>query len=225
MASPSATQLLVLVAIRESATINQKTNTAIKHNKTCQGCRQTLCAETCADGWRRFVVVGLYLVWFPSAYPGLSCRCSERWKGTAFRNRRRTWPRTGFLCCCASLPGLECLHVICSGHVCLSVCVCVSVCLCVCVTESEILCVSECVCLRTRGCVSVCVCVWLCVCLCVWGSLRWGRMGYGHRIRRTLAQPVCTCHALSGCSVRLFRCRALSQPRVLKSPARPPQMG
>ena len=58
-----------------------------------------------------------------------------------------------------------------------------------------------------------------------WGSLRWGRMGYGHRIRRTLAQPVCTCHALSGCSVRLFRCRALSQPRVLKSPARPPQMG
>ena len=23
-------------------------------------------------------------------------------------------------------------------------------------------------------------------------------MGYGHRIRRTLAQPVCTCHALSG---------------------------
>ena len=62
----------------------------------------------------------------------------------------------------------------------------------------------------------------------VWGSLRWGRMGYGgygHRIRRTLAQPVCTCHALSGCSVRLFRCRALSQLCVLKSLARPPQMG
>ena len=57
------------------------------------------------------------------------------------------------------------------------------------------------------------------------GSLRWGRMGYGHRIRRTLAQPVCTCHVLSSCSVRLFRCRALSQTCVLKSPARPPQMG
>ena len=89
--------------------------------------------------------------------------------------------------------------------------VCMYVCLYICMYMCMYICICACVC----TCVRVCVCAYVCV--NIMGSLRWGRMGYGHRIRRTLAQPVCTCHALSGCSVRLFRCRALSEDFAAKS--------
>ena len=54
------------------------------------------------------------------------------------------------------------------------------------------------------------------------GCLRWGRMGYGRRVHRTLAPPVCTCLATVRLQRPFVQVPRFSQLCVLKSPARPP---